>query len=108
MHQRRIEPTSFEVFDTGCSFAIILFQERTMKSLIIAITLAVSATSGIAYAADSSGAGNDRSAATRVDPAAAGATTQSRTRAQVKTELVRAEKSGQLAYLDRTLYRGGN
>lgn len=75
-----------------------------MKTFIIAVALAVSATSGIAYAADSSVAGMANPATIRVDQAP----THSRTRAEVKAELVQAEKSGQLAYLDDTLYRGGN
>ncbi|CAG4926119.1 DUF4148 domain-containing protein [Paraburkholderia saeva] len=71
-----------------------------MKTFIIAVALAVSA----AYAADSSVAGMANPATIRVDQAP----THSRTRAEVKAELVQAEKSGQLAYLDGTLYRGGN
>ena len=79
-----------------------------MKTLIIAVTLAVSATTGVAYAAGATATGVENAAATHLDQTAPGASAQPRTRAQVRAELVQAEKSGQLANLNRMFYQGGN
>jgi hypothetical protein len=79
-----------------------------MKALMIAVSLAACATASLAHAADP--------ASTTIDSPGAGAAQQwsphgdmqRRTRAEVREELVQAQKSGQTAYLNKTLYRGGN
>lgn len=70
-----------------------------MKALLIAVSLAVSATAGVAGAAE---------AAQATAPQIMKSNTTQVTRAQVRAELVQAEKSGQLAYLESTLYKGGS
>lgn len=79
-----------------------------MKHSMIALAFAACAVSGWAHAAGTSGTSDD---------AANNAHTQQwspirnsiapKTRAQVRQELVQAERDGQLARLNTTLYRGG-
>jgi Domain of unknown function (DUF4148) len=83
-----------------------------MKALMIAVSFAVLATTGAAYAAPNAA---DSAPATveKTDVVSSGqwspnSDAQPRTRAQVRAELVQAQKSGELAYLDSTVYRGGN
>lgn len=81
-----------------------------MKAKTIALAFAACAavaTAASAYAgspADTSA--NDRGAQQARQWASAAPSPKARTRAQVREELVRAEKDGQLAALDK-LYRGG-
>jgi hypothetical protein len=83
-----------------------VLQENDMKVTMIALAFAACATTASAYAANSA----DVRAGT-YDPqhalqwAPAQNTSQAKTRAQVREELVRAEKDGQLAALSK-LYQG--
>jgi hypothetical protein len=96
------------MFDIRASVSSNPFQENTMKALMIAVTIAVSATTGVAYAADYAPANVEKSVVVHLDPSTQGNNTLSRTRAQVRAELAQAQKNGQLSYLNSTLYRGGN
>jgi hypothetical protein len=69
-----------------------------MKTSIIALALAASAFTGIAHAAVPVADSADKSAANRISMMA-------KTRAEVRQELVQAQKDGQLASLNN-LYRG--
>ena len=79
-----------------------------MKRSMIALAFAACAVSGWAHAAGTSGSAGE---------AASNAQTQQwspthnsiapKTRAEVRQELVQAERNGQLARLNTTLYRGG-
>jgi hypothetical protein len=87
-----------------------------MKVLMIAVSLAVLATTGAAYAANSAansaaGSGStsvEKSNVARTDQWSPGNAALPRTRAQVRQELVQAQKSGELALLNNTLYRSGS
>ena len=79
-----------------------------MKRSMIALAFAACAVSGWAHAAGTAGS---------ADEAASNVQTQQwspsrdiiapKTRTQVRQELVQAERDGQLARLNSTLYRGG-
>jgi hypothetical protein len=79
-----------------------------MKPLMIAVSLAVLATSGAAYAADSAPVTVGKSDALHQGQLSSESTALPRSRAQVREELVQAQKSGELAYLNKTLYRSGS
>ncbi len=77
-----------------------------MKTLMIAVSFAVFATTGFAHAAESAPTTVDKSAVVHVQQWSPKSDAAPRTRAQVREELVQAEKSGRLAYLNSTLYQG--
>jgi multidrug efflux pump subunit AcrA (membrane-fusion protein) len=78
-----------------------------MKALMIAVSLAVSATTGFAHAAESAPTTVDKTAMVNAQQWSPQSDVAPLTRAQVREELVQAKKSGQIAYLHSTLYRGG-
>ncbi|MGX6998263.1 DUF4148 domain-containing protein [Caballeronia sp. KNU42] len=79
-----------------------------MKRSMIALAFAAFAVSGWAHAAGT--AGSDGEAASNVQTQQWSPSRDNiapKTRAQVRQELVQAERDGQLARLNTTLYRGG-
>jgi hypothetical protein len=102
MHERRIAMSCQQPMRSGRFPNFHRFKENTMKTSIIALAFAAFAASGLAQAADTA------------TPPTAARTEQSvssqfgaspKTRADVRHELVRAQKDGQIASL-QTLYRG--
>ncbi|MFM0093881.1 DUF4148 domain-containing protein [Paraburkholderia sediminicola] len=78
-----------------------------MKTSMIALAFAAFATAGFAHASDAPATTAGQSGAAQTQqwkPSQSGAT--QKTRAEVRQELLQAEKDGELAYLS-TLYRGG-
>jgi hypothetical protein len=79
-----------------------------MKRSMIALAFAACAVSGWAHANGTVGSGDE--AASNVQTQQWSPTRNSiapKTRAEVRRELVQAERDGQLARLNGTLYRGG-
>ena len=79
-----------------------------MKRSMIALAFAAFAVSGWAHAAGTAGSAGE--AANNVQTQQWSPSRDSiapQTRAQVRQELVQAERDGQLARLNTTLYRGG-
>lgn len=79
-----------------------------MKAFMIAVSFAVFTTTGVAYAADSAPTTVEKSDLVSSGQWSPNRDVQPRTRAQVKEELVQAQKSGELAHLDSTVYKGGS
>lgn len=78
------------------------FKENIMKTSIIALAFAAFAASGLAQAADNP---TTTTAAQTAQSGTSRIVTSQKTRADVRRELVQAQKDGQLASLS-TLYRG--
>jgi TolA-binding protein len=79
-----------------------------MKRSMITLAFAAFAVSGLAHAADTVSSGGE--AASNVQTQQWSPSRDSiapKSRAQVRQELVQAEQDGQLADLNRTVYRGG-
>jgi hypothetical protein len=77
-----------------------------MKTSMIALAFAAFATAGFAHASDAPATTGGQSAAAQVQQLSASQTgAMQKTRAEVRHELVQAEKDGQLAQLS-SLYRG--
>jgi Domain of unknown function (DUF4148) len=79
-----------------------------MKALTIAVSFAACATTGLAYAADFGQAPAENSSVTSQGQWSPNDGAQPLTRAQVRAQLVQAQRSGELAYLNNTFYKGGN
>lgn len=75
-----------------------------MKALMIAVSFVAFAGTGLAQAAGTAPAAGTQATAGWNGSSARDA--QVRIRAQVRDELVQAQRSGQLAYLRGTLYKG--
>jgi hypothetical protein len=87
------------------------FKENDMKVSMIALTFAASVIGSVAHAAvptPSTGTVDSSQIAQAAQPqwSASTASVAGKTRAQVRQELVQAEKDGQLANLNRSLYMG--
>jgi hypothetical protein len=84
---------------SGRFLIIHRFKENSMKTSIIALAFSAFAASGLAQAADNA------TTATATQTEQSGTSRMPKTRADVRHELVLAQKDGQLARLS-TLYRG--
>jgi hypothetical protein len=83
-------------------------QESYMKRSMITLAFAAFAVSGWAHAAGTvSSAGVATNSVQTQQWSPTRSSIAPKTRAAVRLELVQAERDGQLAYLNRTLYRGG-
>jgi hypothetical protein len=83
-------------------FPTITFKENSMKTSIIALAFSAFAASGFAQAADNA----TTSTATQTEQSGTSRIVASpKTRADVRYELVQAQRNGQLSSLS-TLYRG--
>jgi hypothetical protein len=79
-----------------------------MKRSMITLAFAVCAASGWAHAAGTASAAGDASSDVQTQHGSSAPTViTSKTRSQIRQELVEAKRDGQLAYLNSTLYRGG-
>ena len=79
-----------------------------MKALMIAVSFAACATTSLAYAADFGQPTGQNPSVTGQGQWSPNSGAQPLTRAQVRAQLVQAQRSGELAYLNNTFYRGGN
>jgi hypothetical protein len=79
-----------------------------MKALMIAVSFAACATTSLAYAADFGQAPDGNPSVATQGQWSPNNGAQPLTRAQVRAELVQAQRSGELAYLNNTFYKGGN
>jgi len=77
-----------------------------MKALMIAVSFAACATTGLAYAADFGPAAAQNSSDTSQGQWSLSTSAQPLTRAEVHAQLVQAQRSGELARLNNTIYRG--
>lgn len=79
-----------------------------MKRSMITLAFAACAVSGWAHAAGTvSSAGEATSSVQTQQWSSTRNSIAPKTRTEIRLELVQAERDGQLAYLNRTLYRGG-
>jgi ABC-type phosphate transport system substrate-binding protein len=79
-----------------------------MKRSMIALAFAAFAASTFAHAAGTVTSGGEQTGIDQTQQwSPAHNSNTPRTRTEVRQELVQAERNGQRAYLDRTLYRGG-
>ncbi len=79
-----------------------------MKALMIAMSFAACAATSLTYAADFGQAADQNSSVTSQGQWSPNSGAQPLTRAQVRAQLVQAQRSGELAYLNNTFYKGGN
>ncbi|WP_367889697.1 DUF4148 domain-containing protein [Burkholderia sp. L27(2015)] len=73
---------------------------------MIAVSFAACATTSLAYAADYGQATDQNSSVASPGQPSPNSSTQPLSRAQVRAQLVQAQRSGELAYLNNTFYRG--
>ncbi|MEA3094825.1 MAG: hypothetical protein QOJ04_6167 [Caballeronia sp.] len=83
-------------------------QENDMKRSMITLAFVASAVSGWAHAAGTVSLAGDAASNVQTQQwSPARNSIAPKTRAEVRQELVQAQRDGQVAYLNRTLYRGG-
>jgi hypothetical protein len=83
-------------------------QENDMKRSMITLAFVASAVSGWANAAGTVSLAGDAASNVHTQQwSPARNSIAPKTRAEVRQELVQAQSDGQVAYLNRTLYRGG-
>lgn len=79
-----------------------------MKHSMIILAFVASAVSGLAHAAGTVSLAGDAASNVQTQQwSPASNSIAPKTHAEVRQELVQAQRNGQVAYLNRTLYRGG-